>query len=68
MRDRKRLESLVRDDDELVRRTGDIEAYFELGREGEDIFLDLEKSIAELRVFAEDLEARTMLSGEAGRA
>ena len=65
MRDRKRLESLVRDDDELVRRTGDIEAYFELGREGEDVLLDLEKSIKELGAFAEDLEARTMLSGEA---
>ncbi len=48
MRDRKRLESLVRDDDELVRRTGDIDAYFELGREGEDVLEDLEKSIKEL--------------------
>ena len=65
MRDRKRLESLVRDDDELVRRTGDIDAYFELGREGEDVLEDLEKSIKELGTFAEDLEARTMLSGEA---
>ena len=65
MRDRKRLEALVRDDDELVRRTGDIEAYFELAREGEDILQDLEKSIKELGAFAEDLEARTMLSGEA---
>jgi peptide chain release factor 2 len=29
MRDRKRLEALVADDVELVRRTDDIEAYFE---------------------------------------
>jgi peptide chain release factor 2 len=65
MRDRKRLEALVRDDDELVRRTSDIDAYFELGREGEDVLLDLEKSIKELGTFAEELEARTMLSGEA---
>ena len=65
MRDRKRLEALVRDDDELVRRTGDIEAYFELAREGEDVLADLEKSIKELGAFAEELEARTMLSGEA---
>ncbi len=43
MRDRKRLEKLVADDDELVRRTGDIEAYFELAREGEDVLADLEK-------------------------
>jgi peptide chain release factor 2 len=65
MRDRKRLESLVHDDDELVRRTGDIETYIELAREGEDVLADLEKSIKELGSFAEDLEARTMLNGEA---
>jgi peptide chain release factor 2 len=65
MRDRKRLEQLVADDEGLVRRTGDIEAYSELAREGEDVLLDLEKSIHELRAFAEALEARTMLSGEA---
>jgi len=64
MRDRKRLEKLVADDDALVRRTGDIEAYFELAREGEDILLDLEQSIKELAVFAEELEARTMLQSE----
>jgi len=33
MRDRKHLEALVADDEELVRRTSDIEAYFELARE-----------------------------------
>jgi len=64
MRDRKRLEKLVADDDALVRRTGDIDAYFELAREGEDVLLDLEKSIKELAVFAEELEARTMLQSE----
>ena len=37
MRDKKRLETMVADDDGLVRRTGDIEAYFELAREGEDV-------------------------------
>jgi peptide chain release factor 2 len=65
MRDRKRLETLVADDEQLLRRTSDIEAYFELAREGEDVLLDLEKGIKELATFAEDLEARTMLSGEA---
>ncbi len=68
MRDRKRLEALVHDDDELVRRTGDIETYIELGREGEDVLADPEKSIASRGnsgTFAEDLEARTMLNGEA---
>ncbi len=65
MRDRKRLEQLVADDEQLVRRTSDIEVYFELAREGEDVLADLEKSIKDLAAFAEELEARTMLSGEA---
>ena len=65
MRDRKRLENLVADDNELVRRSGDIEAYFELAREGEDVLADLERDIKALATFAEELEAKTMLSGEA---
>jgi len=65
MRDRKRLETLVADDEQLVRRTGDIEAYFDLAREGESVEPELEREIKELAAFAESLEARTMLSGEA---
>jgi len=65
MRDRKRLEALIADDEELVRRTSDIEAYFELAREGEEVLADLERDIKGLATFAEELEARTMLSGEA---
>ncbi len=64
MRDRKRLEELVARDEELVRRTSDIEAYFELAREGEDVLADLERDIKALGTFTEELEARTMLSGE----
>ena len=65
MRDRKRLESLVANDEALVSRTGDIEAYFELAREGEDVLADLERDIKALSTLTEDLEAKTMLSGEA---
>ncbi len=64
MRDRKRLEALLADDEELVRRTGDIEAYFELGKEGEDVTAELEKELSSLHEFTESLEAKTMLSGE----
>jgi len=64
MRDRKRLEELVARDDELVRRTSDIDAYIELAREGEDVLGDLERDIKSLGTFTEELEARTMLSGE----
>jgi peptide chain release factor 2 len=65
MRDRKRLEGLIADDEELVRRTSDIEAYFELAGEGEDVLADLDRDIKALGSFAEELEAQTMLSGEA---
>jgi peptide chain release factor 2 len=65
MRARKRLEELVANDEELVRRTGDVEAYFELAREGEDVLADLERDLKTLSTFAEELEAKTMLSGEA---
>jgi peptide chain release factor 2 len=64
MRDKKRLESLVADDEALVNRCADIETYFELGREGEDVLVELEGAIKSLAAFAEELEARTMLSGE----
>jgi peptide chain release factor 2 len=64
MRDRKRLEALIADDEKLVRRTGDIDAYFELAREGEDVLDDLDREIKALSAVAEELEARTMLSGE----
>ena len=64
MRDRKRLEELVARDEELVRRTSDIEAYLELAREGEDVLADLERDVKSLATFTEELEARTMLSGE----
>jgi peptide chain release factor 2 len=64
MRERKRLEVMIADDEEMVRRSGDIEAYFELAREGEDVLADLERDIKALAAFNEALEAKTMLSGE----
>ncbi len=65
MRERKRLETLLANDAELVRRTSDVEAYFELAREGaEEIVPDLERELESLREFSEMLEARTMLAGE----
>jgi peptide chain release factor 2 len=64
MRERKRLETLLADDAELQRRTEDIEAYFELAREGEATEPDLEREIPALVEFSEKLESKTMLSGE----
>jgi len=65
MREKKRLEVMVADDEELLRRTGEIETYFELAREGEDVLGEIESEIKALAAFNEDLEARTMLNGEA---
>jgi len=64
MRERKRLETLLADDRELQRRTDDIEAYFELAKEGEDVEAELAKSITEVSDFAEQLDSKTMLSEE----
>jgi peptide chain release factor 2 len=64
MRERKRLETLLTDDAELLRRTNDIEAYFELAKEGEATEPDLEREIPALVEFSEKLESKTMLSCE----
>ena len=64
MRERKRLETLLADDAELARRSDDIEAYFELAREGEATIPDLEREIPALVEYAAQLEAKTMLSGD----
>ena len=64
MRDRKRIEAQLADDAELERRTGDVDAYFELAREGEAVEPDLEREIKALAEVSEQMESRTMLSGE----
>lgn len=63
MRERKRLEEQLGYDRELERRSGDIDSYFELMREGEtSIEDDLKREIESLNAYAEQLESRTMLS------
>jgi peptide chain release factor 2 len=64
LRDRKRLEVLIAEDEKLVKKTGDIDAYFELAAETDEVLPELEREIKELATFAEDLEAKTMLSSE----
>ncbi len=64
MRERKRLEAMLADDAELGHKSGDVDAYFELGREGESVEIDLERDIASLTTFVEAMETRTMLSSE----
>ena len=64
MRERKRLESLLADDAELARRSADVEAYFDLAREGEAVEPELKREINDLIAFSEKLESKTMLSEE----
>jgi peptide chain release factor 2 len=65
MRERKRLEEQLAYDAELARRTEDIEAYFDLMREGEgSVEPDLKREIESLAEYTESLETKTMLSEE----
>jgi peptide chain release factor 2 len=68
MRDRKRLEALLASAEELDRRAGDIDAYFELAREGDASFGEVEaelgREITGLASFGDQLEEKTLLSGE----
>ncbi len=64
MRERKRIEDSLAAEAELARRAGDIDAYFDLGREGEAVEDDLKREIGSLREVVEKLETQTLLSGE----
>jgi peptide chain release factor 2 len=64
MREKKRLDGLVNTEAELARRMSDIDAYFELGREGEDVSADIRREMDALRGRVEALETETLLSGE----
>ena len=64
MREKKRLDSLISTEDELARRVSDIDAYFELGREGEDVSAEIRREMDSLREVVDKLETETMLSGD----
>lgn len=65
MRERRRLEEQIGYDSELQRRSEDIDAYFELFREGEaSVEPDLKREIDSLGEYVEQLESLTMLSEE----
>jgi len=65
MRERKRLEEQLGYDAELQHRSEDIDAYFDLLREGEtSVEPDLQREIDSLSEYVEQLESRTMLSEE----
>ena len=63
MRERKRLEDTLAAEADLERRVGDISAYFDLGREGEDVSADLKRDLDSLRELTERIETEVLLSG-----
>jgi peptide chain release factor 2 len=64
MRQKKRLENVLATEADLVRRGDDISAYFDLGREGENVEADLRREIDGLRNLVDRLETESLLSGE----
>ena len=61
---RKRLAEVLETDEALGRRLADVEAYFELAREGEAITGELRGELDTLRKEVERLETETLLGGE----
>src|SRR5438270_12400530 len=64
MREKKRLEGMLSHEADLIRRTEDISAYFDLAKEGENVEADLRCEIDSLRAKVDQLETETLLSGD----
>jgi peptide chain release factor 2 len=64
MREKKRLENMLANESDLLRRTEDIAAYFDLAKEGENVEPDLRREITDLQQRVDKLETETLLSGE----
>ena len=64
MREKKRLEHVLATDADLERRMGDLAAYVDLAKEGENVDSDLQRELASLRELIDKLETETLLSGE----
>ncbi len=63
-RARKRLQELLDDDQKLERALADLDAFFELAREGEPVEADLHRELDALRAALEGIETRTLLGGD----
>ncbi|MBI1984302.1 MAG: peptide chain release factor 2 [Acidobacteria bacterium] len=64
---RRRLEETLEADARLARRLSDIEAYFELAREGESVENEVRAELGTLRAEVDRLETATLLGGEHDR-
>jgi peptide chain release factor 2 len=61
---RRRLEETLETDSTLARRIADIDAYFELAREGESVDQELGQELKALRDELDHVETASLLSGE----
>jgi peptide chain release factor 2 len=61
---RRQLENDVALDQKLQRAVEDLEAFFELGAEGEDVAQDIRQEIGRLEAELSEIETQTLLSGE----
>ncbi len=64
MRARKRLEEGIAQEEQLGRSTGDLEAFLELAREGEDVEKELTAELHAYRATVDRMETAMLLSGE----
>jgi peptide chain release factor 2 len=64
---RKRLEETIDSDRQLSGKLGDIDTYFELAREGEDVTADVERELQAFRTDLDQLETASLLSGDNDR-
>jgi peptide chain release factor 2 len=64
MRDRKRLESTIGNDDAIRSLTDDLDTLLELAREGESVDAEIERELARYRELLERVETAMLLSGE----
>jgi peptide chain release factor 2 len=64
MRDRKRLESTIGNDDAIRSLTDDLDTLLELAREGESVDAEIEREITRYRELLERVETAMLLSGE----
>ncbi|HEV2498422.1 MAG TPA: peptide chain release factor 2 [Terriglobia bacterium] len=64
---RRRLEETLETEQHLESRVSDVNAYFELAREGENVIADLERELASLREELDRVETASLLAGENDR-
>ncbi len=58
------MESAIQTDEHLASRLSDLEAYFELAREGENVLQEIRTELDALRAEVDHLETTTLLPGE----